>query len=269
MEYSFINYLWFFISYAFLGWCVEVIFQAVNKGEFINRGFLNGPICPIYGFGMVTLLYILEPLVDNVLFLFLGSVLLTSLLEYLTGFILEKVFNDKWWDYSEKPFNIKGYISLSFSIVWGLAAVFVIQIVHPFIIKLTSVVTNKIGNYLLALLFLYFAADFIVTIVGILKINKRLRLLEAMSKKLHIYSEGVGIGIYKGVTKTMEFTEKVHDKIEDSKSDIEAALEKNLDKNLLKEKYNKLIKEKHFVQKRLEKAYPNIKKKINKHKKRS
>ncbi len=108
MEYSSINYLWFFIIYAFLGWWTEVAFQTVTKGKFINIGFLNGPVCPIYGFGMIILLYLLGSLTDKILLLFIGSVLFTSILEYITGFILEKVFNDKCWDYSDKPFNIKG-----------------------------------------------------------------------------------------------------------------------------------------------------------------
>ena len=268
MEYSFINYLWFFITYAFLGWCVEVVFQAMTKGEFINRGFLNGPVCPIYGFGMITLLYFLGPLVDKVLFLFIGSVLLTSLLEYITGFVLEKVFNDKWWDYSETPFNIRGYICLSFSIMWGLGAVFMIQLVHPSIFKFTSIFYNKLGNYLLVLLLLYFIADFIITIVGILKINKRLRLLEAMSKRLHFYSEGIGEGIYKRVTRTMRVADKVRNKVQGPKSIFEIRLEKGLNIIALREKYNKLLKEKGFVHRRLEKAYPNIKEKLDKHKER-
>ena len=84
--------LWFFFIYAFLGWCTEVCFVALKTGTFVNRGFLNGPVCPIYGFGALVVLTALEPLRDHLLLLFLGSMALTSLLEYLTGLLLEKLF---------------------------------------------------------------------------------------------------------------------------------------------------------------------------------
>ena len=131
--YSFYEYLAFFVIYAFLGWCAEVIFNAVNTGHFVNRGFLNGPVCPIYGFGMVIVVLCLTPLQKNWLLLFLGSMVLTSALEWLTGYVLKKVFHTSWWDYSDQPFNIGGYICLRFSILWGLGCVMVMYLVHPMI----------------------------------------------------------------------------------------------------------------------------------------
>ena len=98
------EFAWIFLIYGFLGWCTEVIFAGVNSGKFVNRGFLNGPICPIYGFGVLTAAKLLQPFDENLLLLFIGSVLITTLLEYLTGFLLEKLFHQKWWDYSALPF---------------------------------------------------------------------------------------------------------------------------------------------------------------------
>ena len=109
--------LCYFFIYGFLGWCCEVIYAAIIDGKFVNRGFLNGPICPIYGFGVLFVLTLLEPIRENFLFLFIGSVILTSVLEFITGFLLEKVFKMKWWDYSNERFNIHGYICLKFSII--------------------------------------------------------------------------------------------------------------------------------------------------------
>lgn len=114
--------LWIFFIYAFLGWCTEVSYAALKTGRFVNRGFLNGPVCPVYGFGVVIVLWVLEPLRGNLLLLFLGSVALTSLLEWLTGFVLERLFHQRWWDYSQEPFNLGGYICLRFSIAWGWPA---------------------------------------------------------------------------------------------------------------------------------------------------
>lgn len=143
--------LWIFFVYAFLGWCTEVSFAALTSGRFVNRGFLNGPVCPIYGVGVVIVLFFLDPLRGNTFLLFLGSVLLTSLLEWVTGFVLEKIFHQRWWDYSNEPFNLGGYICLRFSIAWGLACLFVVEIIHPSILWLIHLIPHTLGLVLLAL----------------------------------------------------------------------------------------------------------------------
>ena len=263
MSYSFTTFLWFFIIYSFLGWWIEVTFHAVTVGKFVNRGFLNGPVCAIYGFGMMILLYFLSPLTDNFILLFIGSVLFTSALEFITGFILEKVFQDKWWDYTDKPFNIKGYICLSFSIMWGLAAVFVINIVHPSISKLVSVFDNNLGNLLIILCIAYFLADLIITILGILKINKRFRLLEEMATRLKLYSDRIGEDIYETVNTVIEARDQINQDVQNSSS--ERSTKKVSDDPKLKQRHDKLPQEKNFVRNRLEKAYPNIKKKLSKY----
>ena len=264
MEYLVLEYIWFFIIYAFLGWCVEVAFHVVTSGQFINRGFLNGPVCPIYGFGMIILIFSLGSLVDNFILLFLGSFLLTSILEFITGFILKKVFNDKWWDYTEVPFNIKGYVCLSFSIAWGLGAVFMLNIIHPPINNFVSILNNKIGNILLVLLLAAFIADFIITVLGIMKIKKRLLILDEIGEKLRAYSDDIGENIYKGMTLAIKTKDNVHHKLEDSKPEIEIALaQKKEHIAQLKAKYERLLKDKNFVHRRLEKAFPNIKKKLS------
>ena len=104
------NIMWYFFIYAFLGWCTEVSFFAVKTGKFVNRGFLNGPVCPVYGFGLVIIIMALTPLKDNLLLLFVGSVVITSSLEFLTGWALEKIFHTRWWDYTNNKFNLHGYI---------------------------------------------------------------------------------------------------------------------------------------------------------------
>ena len=135
MPKNFYELVWIFIIYAFIGWCAEVSFAAVDSGKFVNRGFLNGPYCPIYGCGVVIVVAVLTPIKESLFILFLGSMLLTTVLEFLTGFILEKVFHNKWWDYSDKPFNIMGYVCLKFSILWGLACTFIMKVLHPSIYK--------------------------------------------------------------------------------------------------------------------------------------
>ena len=112
----------YFFLYAFLGWCCEVIYATLKTGKFVNRGFLNGPVCPIYGTGVVLLLLALTPLRDYAWAVFLAAALICSALELITGFVLEKLFHKKWWDYSDRHFNLCGYICLEMSLLWGVAA---------------------------------------------------------------------------------------------------------------------------------------------------
>lgn len=120
MEY-FYNLLFYFAIYSFAGWCGEVVFATVRHGKFVNRGMLHGAYCPIYGFGLITVIVCLTPIKDSWLLLFAGSAVLTTVLEFITGFVLDKLFGRRWWDYSDKKFNIGGYICPQFTVVWGLA----------------------------------------------------------------------------------------------------------------------------------------------------
>jgi len=95
---------------------------------------------------------VLTPIKDNLIILFIGSFLLTSILEFITGFLLEKVFHNKWWDYSNLPFNIHGYVCLKFSIYWGMACVFIIDIVHPIIYKFITIIPHILGIVLVSIM---------------------------------------------------------------------------------------------------------------------
>ena len=122
------EYGWFFFIYALLGWCGEVAFAAVKEKHFVNRGFLNGPLCPIYGVGVVAIVGLGLIAGDNVFVLFVISAIVTSLIELVTGYVLKKLFRTRWWDYSDMPLNIGGYICLPFSLLWGAACVVIIKV---------------------------------------------------------------------------------------------------------------------------------------------
>lgn len=184
--------LWIFFIYAFLGWCTEVSYAALHTGKFVNRGFLNGPVCPIYGFGVVLVLRALEPLSGNTPLLFLGSVVLTSLLEWLTGFVLEKLFHQRWWDYSEEPFNLGGYICLRFSLMWGLACLFVVKIVHPTILWGIQAVPHTLGWVLLGVFAAGMAVDLAATVRTIARMNRQLSQLDELAGRLRAVSNDLG-----------------------------------------------------------------------------
>lgn len=178
------RFIWIFFVYAFLGWCTEVSYAALVTGKFVNRGFLNGPVCPVYGFGVVIVLTCLTPLANNLPLLFLGSVVLTSALEWLTGFVLEKLFHQRWWDYSDQPFNLSGYVCLRFSIAWGFACLFVIKLLHPTVLLFIRLIPKTLGLTLLALLGAVMAVDLAATVSTIVKLNRRLAQIDELAAKI-------------------------------------------------------------------------------------
>ena len=184
--------LWIFFLYAFLGWCTEVSYAALRTGKFVNRGFLNGPVCPIYGCGVVVVLAGLEPLKGNFVLLFLGSVVLTSALEWATGFVLEKLFRQRWWDYSDKPFNLGGYICLEFSVMWGFACLFVVDILHPSIEFFIRLIPHTLGWVLLGLFSAAMAVDLAATVRTIAKINRQLDQIDQLARRLKTASNEFG-----------------------------------------------------------------------------
>ena len=161
--FSLYQILAFFLIYSCLGWCLEVIYAAVSTGQLVNRGFLNGPVCPIYGFGMIIVLFTLSPLADNLLLLYIGGVILPSVLELAGGWALYKLYHTRWWDYSDFPFNIGGYICLEFSLLWGVGTVVVMKAVHPVIAGLVEMVPQMVGFVLMCILYACYAADVVVT----------------------------------------------------------------------------------------------------------
>ena len=282
MPVSFYEVLWIFLIYGFIGWCTEVAYVGLSTGRFVNRGFLNGPICPIYGFGVLLVVVVLTPLKDNFFILFMGSLILTTVIEFLTGFILEKVFHNKWWDYSDQPFNICGYICLKFSIMWGLACTFVMEIVHPVIYKIIHIFPHIPGLIIMIVLLAVFVCDIVITVSTILKFNKRLRLMNEIAARMKVISDEIGENIYEGVTKAKEKGEEFQEKLEDVQENFQEkredahenfqekleASKENFQYNIqkkkeeaaeLRKKYNELISAKALGYKRLLKAFPDMK----------
>ena len=245
--------VWIFLIYAFLGWCAEVAFAAVHNGKFINRGFLNGPVCPIYGVGMLVVVTLLWGLRSNLILLFLGSAGLTTALEYATGWILEKFFHDKWWDYSDKPFNVKGYICLEFTILWGLAAAFIVGAVHPFVFMLIEKTPMMLGGILMAVFLALFAADLVITVVELAKLPKKMSAMLEAEKALKAISDKIGENISETAIAAKE---KGDELVEESKPRIEE-LKAEYEKKTAE--YKRQFESRDFVHKRIFKAFPNLK----------
>lgn len=164
--------VYLFAFYSFGGWCLEVSYYFKNERRFVNRGFLKGPFCPIYGCCIVLLVFLLEPYKNNIPLLFLSAFFITSLLEYITGFILEKAFKAKWWDYSDDPFNIHGRVCLPYSLIWGAGEVIIITVINPIITKAIYSIPYFFTSFFFYIIVFYFLLDFLLTVFSLLETNK-------------------------------------------------------------------------------------------------
>jgi uncharacterized membrane protein len=151
-----VDIILFFTIYSFLGWVLETVFAGIIERKFINRGFLIGPFTPIYGFGGVLIVSYFNwspfSIDGKSLLLIMNlivSILLVTILEFVTGFALEKIFHSKWWDYSDNILNLKGYICIKYSILWGVLAFALIQIIHPIVTNLVHIIPVQLKNLLL------------------------------------------------------------------------------------------------------------------------
>ena len=181
----------YFLVYSCLGWCLEVVYAAATTGQIVNRGFLNGPVCPIYGFGMVIVLFALTPFEHSTLALYIGGVILPSALELVGGWALYKLYHTRWWDYSDKPFNIGGYICLEFSLLWGVGTLVMMKAIHPTIAGLVELVPPFIGFLLMCFLYAVYAADVVVTAVAASDLARELDVLENVADSIHTVSDAM------------------------------------------------------------------------------
>lgn len=230
-----------FFVYGFLGWCTEVAYAALKERKFVNRGFLSGPICPIYGVGVIVVVTILEPVSGQLALLYAASAVLTTVLEWLTGFLLEKLFHHKWWYYSNMPFNLNGYVCLLFSLMWGAACVVIVRWIYPFTLKIIKFLPVWAGISILIILGILFAVDLYVTVSGILKLNRFLDRMEKIAKELQNVSDQIGSNISKNVLEGIEKQEEAAAKAEE-----------------LKEKYLELLKSHSKITLRIFKAFPRM-----------
>ena len=216
-------YLLYFAIFSILGWILEVAFSAIRHGKFVNRGFNSGPVCPIYGFCIALLRLVLAPLSDSWILLFLASVLLASFIELVTGFVMDKIFDTKWWDYSKNRFNLGGYICLSFSIIWGVLCVFIVKVLFPPVDALYAITPPKVLYPILSVFYLLLSLDFLASIFFARGFDKHLRLLSELSDILKSSSDRLGKGVYIGTKKVellyhriLEHTPKIYRRIADA-----------------------------------------------------
>lgn len=170
------KYIILFFIYSFLGWLIEVIVIFIKERKIINRGFLIGPYCPIYGFGGVLLTLLLQNIKDFHILLFFLSTTICSILEYGTSLIMEKIYHARWWDYSDRKFNINGRVCLTNIIAFGLLGCFIMYVLNPLYFQKINYLPNEVLNYVCIILVIAFFIDNIVSIniiknIKLVKIN--------------------------------------------------------------------------------------------------
>ena len=169
--YEFFYYFLLFLIYAFIGWIIDICDILYTTKKLVNRGFLIGPICPIYGFGVLLMIYLLKGYTASPLALFVLATTLFMTLEYLTSYIMEKLFNARWWDYSDRKFNLNGRICLETTIPFGLAGMLVMYVVNPFFIKVLDKLPHNLVIILGVILLIIFVVDYIVSFFVVGKIK--------------------------------------------------------------------------------------------------
>lgn len=212
MTYTLSDLVWLFFIYSFIGWCVEVCYSAFRQRTFVNRGFVNSPLCPIYGFGAVLYAVFLPELTENPSFLFLGGLILATLLEYSTGMLMEKIFQKKLWDYSGIRFNLSGYVCARYCLLWGVLALVTMLFSNPFICGILHMIP-----YLITLIIQWAAVallllDFLTTamvVMGMKITAKRLaQLSEGMQFTSRLLENKLTLAIRKRMQKSFPSIDK-------------------------------------------------------------
>ena len=188
--------LMMFFIYGFIGWVVEVIYYGITEGKFINRGFLNGALCPVYGIGFYCVIWFFRPIMDSFPMLFFGSAIVCTTVELIAGAVLYAIFHLRWWDYSDYRLNFKGFICLRFAIYWGIACSLGMYMLHPAVLKLINSIPPMARLVILFVACVVTVIDIIVTITAIVGFNKKVRFLNSVSGVFRMPSDKIGSSIY-------------------------------------------------------------------------
>lgn len=241
-----------FILSSFIGYFLEVFWVYLGTKKLVNRGFLCGPIIPIYGFGAVLILFCLFRYYNDPVVVFVFGIIITSALEYFVSFIMEKVFHNRWWDYSDTPYNLNGRICLKNSLAFGVLALVIIYLVAPLFVMLFSLLNFKVWTVIALVLFILVVLDTIYSVYIAYNLRNRIIIVEELKnekiakipilfdKKLKELSEGIK-GFPSRLLKAFPTLEKqYHTSFEKMK---EYRIQEKERRKEFKEKYN--LKNKH------------------------
>jgi uncharacterized membrane protein len=183
-SYTLLQWLLLFYIYCFFGWCFESTYVSFCQHRFVNRGFVRLPLLPIYGAGALCILLFCLPYRGNYLLVYVFGVLFPTILEYIVGWAMERMFKMKYWDYSRKKYNLHGYICLSSSLAWGVLSILLIHVIHPPIERLLFRIPHTGAMVFAVLVSLAFAADFLVAFRTAFNLRRVLEDIERLRAQL-------------------------------------------------------------------------------------
>lgn len=257
--YSLYEMFHYFMLWSFIGWMIEIVDMTFETGEYQNRGFLNMPICPIYGVGVLLIHSLLTPFTNHGWILFILSTIICTSLELGVGLLLEAVFHSRWWDYSHMYFNFKGLICLRNSLFFGAACVLMMKKIQPAFEIFVAKIPVKLGVALIIIYSILIIVDLIASVSALIKFNERLVKLDEIGKKMLSVSQKIGGVLADGTINIKDRGEKFMDKagsfaetVKDGGQWVKGLSEnENAEREEdmkeysgLKEKYEKLLSEK-------------------------
>jgi uncharacterized membrane protein len=198
------EYIVWFFAYSFAGWCFELLYCLVVEHALINRGFLHGPVLPIYGTGALLAVIVLDP-GWNIAVQFIVACAVAGVLEYGTSWALEKLFHARWWDYSDKPFNLNGRVFPLGLITFGVLMVAVVRLVQPRLAALTGLIYADILDLVATAVLVVFVVDLAVSVVRMRSFNERLAIVQ------HNLSDAVGDALETVAVRQNELLERLSD----------------------------------------------------------
>lgn len=209
-SYTVLQWTTFFMLYSIFGWCFESAYCSIKSGHLQNRGFCHGPWVPLYGVGSCLLVFLTHGYEENGIYLFMTGLVGGTLLELITGVIMNKIFHMRWWDYSKNPLNFRGYVCLPASIGWGGAALIVMKLLHPRISSIPehwSYITFVVLN---TMFYTLFVEDLIFSTIAALELRERVSRLAANSEEIQSLRKSIA---------------EVYEKLSEAKAGLELSAE--------------------------------------------
>jgi len=277
-EYSLYQMSHIFLFWSFVGWCIEVIYMTLETGEYQNRGFLNMPICPIYGAGVLMAVIFFRPISHTIIPLYIVSVVLCTSFELLVGVGMEHLLHNRWWDYSHEKFNFKGYICLKISLLWGVGCVMVVRVVQPTVEKYINTLPLPVGIGVIVIMGLLIAIDLSASVRAVKNLNSMLKQIDEISRHMLGSAVKIGGGLARETLEIKEKYEKFIESRDTIAADIKGKYEKLVESrdsaisemkiklteskdaalSEMRARYEKLINTRDKTVVRLLKAFPNI-----------
>ncbi len=233
MSYTMVQWICFFYIYGFLGWCYESVYVSIKHKRWVNRGFVRGPLLPLYGSGAIVLLFVTIPFRESLLLMFTAGAIGATILEYLTGVTMEALFKVRYWDYTKRKFNFQGHICLAATTLWGVFALLLVKVIHRPIENVVLGLPEMFVEVSVMLVTVVFAADYALSFKAaldirdvLIKLEEVQREMERMQKRLDVILAFAEDSREQAVMNTYERLDELTDALEERFARVKELREK-------------------------------------------